>query len=362
MVSVYDGVAWSCSHTLALDAELQQELQNLQQRPISYKNYLFLWTNLLNAKQYHGCEYLAQKIANTLTNVCLILIGRLDIRVKKRQNENTEWSDVALTQVAVNQADFRVFTNLVDLYIDVINASDPYLYADTVHLLARETVRLSYKHPLISGFYKMMRAVLKIVVQTTEEKEMKERNELETKELLSSYLTNILDLIPTFSNELLIACLYLILDEPGISYITAAVPPARTIPAFRIAFTIGLSNLELAYTALTALETWTNSQMRSQSQKQAERTNELLCEIVPYLESYLRSTESVVEMSQDLMSAERGTVKQVNIIDTECTLRNFQRRVLLFLGSLDTDVLSSFVHERSLNTGATWDQKNLLRY
>lgn len=361
-IAVYDGIAWSCSHTLALDAELQQELENLRQRPVCYKNYLLLWTQLLNAERYHGSEQLAQRVANTLTNVCLMLIGRLDIRIKQ-QSEDTAMSDVAFTQTAMNQTDFRVFTNLVDLYIDVMNASDPCLYADTVHEFVREIVRLSYRHPLISGFYKLARSALKILDRTTEEREQREESELEIKELLSSYLASVLDLVPTFSNELLIACLYLILDAPGITRVAAAaVLSARTIPAFRIALTMGLSDLELAYTALAALETWTDTQMRTQSRERAERTNELLREIVPHLESYLRSAESAVEMSQDLTTTTKKTVKRVGLIDTECTLRNFQRRVLLFLGSLDSDVLSNLVHERSLNTGASWDRKDLLKY
>lgn len=292
-----------------------------------------------------------------------MLISRLDIRIKRQ--EDLAFSDMALTQSAENQADFRVFTNLVDLYVDMMNDEpDPFFSVHTMHIFLREIVRLSYKYPLIPGFYKLIRVILKIFDRVTkqEDEEEKKKNDLQTKELLSSYLVHTLDLIPTFSNELLIACLYLILDVPGIEYVcAAAVPPARMIPIFKIAFTIGLSDLEFAYTALTALKTWSNYE---ELRKWAERTNELLCEIVPYLESYLRSTESTVEVSQNLMrkTMSSAKVKRVNLIDTKYMLRNFQRQILLFLGSLSSDVLSSFVHQRSLNTGASWDRKNLLRY
>ncbi|XP_077270304.1 DNA-dependent protein kinase catalytic subunit isoform X2 [Temnothorax americanus] len=354
---VYDGVAWSCSHTLALDAELQRELNNLSQLPVCYKNYLPLWTELLNADNYRGHEELAQYVANTMLDVCIALINRLNIQVK-RKNEDTVLSDVALTQSAVNQADFRVFANLVDLYVDVIDASE-LQFGNTVHRFLYEVVRLSYRYPLISGFYKLIRTGMKILAHISEEEEEEKNAELQrTKELLSNYLCHTLDLIPAFSNELLIACLYLILDAP-FAYIEDAL--SRTLPAFKIAFTVGLSNLELAYTALATLETWTTS-TTAQKRERDERTNELLREIVAYLEPYLRSTESSVELSQDLTTA-RKRVKRVDVIDTECTLRNFQRRVLLFLGSLDHDLLMSFVHERaSRSTGASWDHKNLLKY
>ncbi|XP_029675337.1 DNA-dependent protein kinase catalytic subunit-like isoform X2 [Formica exsecta] len=351
---IYDGIAWSCSHTLALDAELQRELNNLQQSPICYKNYLPLWTELLNVKRYLGCEQMVQHVANTLMNVCITLVGRLDIRVK-RINEDIVYSDVALTQSALNQADFRVFTNLVDLYIDMIDASELSLFANTVCRFLFEIVRLSYRYPLISGFYKLVRTGMKIFVACASEEEEDTGESQWMKELLSNYLARTLDLIPTFSNELLIACLYLILDSPH-AYFKDALP--CTLPAFRIAFTVGLSNLELAYTALITLETWT------EQERQQKRTNELLREIVAYLEPYLRSTESSVEVSQDLMvTTTRSRVKRVEVINTECMLQNFQRRVLLFLGSLDHDLLSSFVHDRaSRSTGASWDHKNLVKY
>lgn len=288
-----------------------------------------------------------------MIDVCITLINRLNIQVK-RKNEDTVLSDVALTQSAVNQADFRVFTNLVDLYVDVIDASDLQLFTNTVHRFLYEVIRLSYRYPLISGFYKLIRAGMKIFAHILEEEDEKSAESRRMEELLSNYLWHTLDLIPAFSNELLIACLYLILSAP-FAYIKNVL--LRTLPAFKIAFTVGLSNLELAYTALTALKTWTTT-----AQKRNEQTNELLREIIAYLEPYLRSTESSVEISQDLTTA-RKRVKRVEVVDTECTLRNFQRRVLLFLGSLDHDLFTSFVHERaSRSTGASWDRKDLFNY
>lgn len=282
-------------------------------------------------------------------NVCITLIDRLDISVK--QYEDTSLSDITFTQSAVNQTDFRVFTNLVDLYVDLIDASDVSLYTDIISDFLREIIILSYKYPLISGFYKLARAALKIFDCTTEKNE---KNEIE--KLVFNYLTNTLELLSTFSNELLIACLYLVLDEPGISYVIA-VPFSRLVPAFKTAFTMGLSDLELAYSALAALKTWIDSRQL----RKDEHIDELLGEIMPHLESYLRSTESTVEMSQELTTTKKARLKRIGLMDTEYTLRNFQQRILLFLGSLDHNVLSSFLYERSLNTGASWDRKNLLR-
>lgn len=316
---------------------------------------------LLNANRYRtsGHEQLPQFVANTMMDMCIALINRLNIQVRQK-NEDTVLSDVALTQSAVNQADFRVFTNLVDLYVDVIDASELQLFANTVHRFLYEVVRLSYKYPLISGFYKLIRAGMKIFAHISEE-EKKNAESRRMDELLSNYLWHTLDLIPAFSNELLIACLYLILNAP-FAYVEGAL--SRTLPAFKIAFTIGLNNLELAYTALTTLETWTSTatQKRERDKRPNELLREIIAYIIPHLELYLRSTESSIEISQDLMTA-RKRVKHVDVIDTEYTLRNFQRRVLLFFGSLDHDLFTSFVHERaSHSTEASWDCKNLFKY
>nr|XP_012224165.1 PREDICTED: LOW QUALITY PROTEIN: DNA-dependent protein kinase catalytic subunit-like [Linepithema humile] len=355
---IYDGIAWSCSHTLAVDAELQWEQKNLRQRPVCNKNYLPLWTALLNAHKYRTGEreQLAQHVANTLMDNCITLIDRLDIRVEEARENVDAHSDAIFPQnLAVNQADFHVFTNLVDLYVDVIEASESSLFANTVQRFLYEIIRLSYKHPLVSGFYKLARVGMKIVVTLEGEEESRELRQ--AKECLSNYLTYTLDLLPAFSNELLIAYLHLILNAP-LAYIKDALP--RMLPVLKIAFTVGLSDLELAYTALGTLETWT----MSQKPEQKEHTNELLHEVVAYLEPYLRSTESSAEISQDLTTeTARKHVKRVHVIDTECTLRNFQRRVLLFFGSLNHDLLSNFVHERaSRSTGASWDSKRCLKY
>lgn len=328
-----------------------------------------MWIALLKTEKYpDGHAQMVQLVADTLMNVCIISIDRLDLRVKQTE-EHTPLSDVALTQSAVNQTDFRVFTNLVDLYVDIIDKSEPSLFINIVHKFLYEIVRFSHKYPLISGFYSLARVGMKIFIAYMSEEEGEERNERtwQTQELLSNYVIHTLDMIPAFSNiQLLVACLYLILHAP-LTYVENVLP--RTLPMFKIAFTIGLSNLELAYTALVALKTWTiaTGETITTTMKKRERneqTNELLRELVPYLEPYLRSTESSVDISQSLTTLmARKHVKRIDVIDTEWTLRNFQRQVLLFLGSLNHDLLSNFAYDRaSRNTGASWDHKDLLQY
>ncbi|XP_011499969.1 PREDICTED: uncharacterized protein LOC105363866 [Ceratosolen solmsi marchali] len=64
----YEGTLWSCSHALFVDIELQQEIKNLSEYPLCYKNYLPLWHSLFkieNYQVYRGkfCKYVVPLIA-----------------------------------------------------------------------------------------------------------------------------------------------------------------------------------------------------------------------------------------------------------------------------------------------------------
>ncbi|XP_029034556.2 DNA-dependent protein kinase catalytic subunit-like [Osmia bicornis bicornis] len=342
---IHDGVVWTCSHTLLVDAELQRGIDDLKESPVSYKNYLHLWLELLKPNRYKNHRNLVQQVADSMINVGIVLISKLNLNTKTK--EDTIFSDAAFSQVAENNADFRMFVNIVDLYIDIINDIEPCLLTNTLQKFLLKIIIMSYKHPLISGFYKLVRVLFNHVCVFS-----KDDIEAEVLELLYKYLMNVLHLISTFSNELLTTCLNLILNTP-ILFVKLILN--NTIPAFKIACTIGLSDLELACTTLSALELWTN-------RLDNKDTHEFLLEVVPYLEPYLQSGESSTEMLQDIIKTERKVIKRIILRDDENTLERFQMRVLLFIASLDTDIILNFIYKRSMNVGATWDKKDLLKY
>ncbi|KZC15187.1 DNA-dependent protein kinase catalytic subunit, partial [Dufourea novaeangliae] len=342
---IQDGIIWSCSHTLFIDAELQRGLQNLGERPVCYKNYLPLWLQLLKLERYKQHQQILQVVVDSMIHVSIVLISKLNLNTKTK--EDNIFSDVAFSQIGENNEDFRMFVNIVDLYVDIISELESSLLINTLHKFLLKIIGMSYKRPLISGFYKLVYATFKHISNL-----LNDEIETETLELLYKYLMNILNLISTFSGELLTTCLSLILNVPEI-YIKRILN--STIPTFKIALTVGLSDFEIAYTALNTLEKWT-------SHLNNRQTDKFLREIVPLLEPYLHSGESCVEFLQDIIKTERKVIKRVILRDDENTLERFQMRILLFIASLDTDIIMNFVYKRSMDTGATWDKKDLLKY
>ncbi|KAK2582943.1 hypothetical protein KPH14_009004 [Odynerus spinipes] len=346
---IHDGIIWTCSHTLLIDAELQRELHNLPERPICYKDYLPLWLELvkLNRYQLSGQIFIVQQIFDKFIHVYIMLITKLNLNT--RTKEDCILSDAALSQTAENEADFRIFVNMVDFMINIMNEVEPLLLNNTIHKFCYEIIRMSYRYPLISGFYKLIHAVLKNS-EIFSVSDNNDNNNSETQELVYKYLINTLDQITSFSNELLTACLYLIMCMP-----TTYLPNVlnHTIPAFKIAITMGLNDFDLASVILGTLEKWM-SHLNKKNKK------DFLVEIVPNLESFLQSKESSAELLQDLIRSERKIIKHITLIDNDNTLENLQKRILLFLGSLDSDVLLEIVYKRALNTGSTWDKKDLL--
>lgn len=309
-----------------------------------YKKYLPLWLQILKPNRYKEHRQIVQEVVDSMIHVCIVLISKLNLNTKTK--ENNVFSDAIFSQMAENEADFRIFINIVDLYVDIINELESSLMINSLYKFLLQIVSMSYKHPLISGFYKLVHATFKHICLT------KSEIEVEILELLYKYLINVLNLISTFSKELLTTCLFLILDTPKmfVEYILNS-----TIPAFKIAFTLGLSDFEVACAALSALEKWT-------SHLGNQHTNEFLREVVPFLEPYLHSEESSVEFLQDIIKTDRKVVKHIMLRDDENTLETFQRKVLLFIASLDTDIILNFLYGRSMNIGATWDKKDLLKY
>lgn len=340
---------WTCSHTLKIDAELQHELNNLSEYPTCYKNYLPLWFELLKPNRYkYGKILVAQQVFDTIINIYIMLITKVNLNTKTK--EDCILSDVALSQTAENETDFRIFLNMVDLMIDIIDQMEPFLLKNTMYKFSYEIIRMSYKYPLISGFYKLVHAIIKNS-EIFPALDNKDDNNTEIRELLLKYLINILDQIMSFSNELFIACHYLIMCMP-ITYVPNVLN--RMIPTFKIAIMMSLNDFDLAFAILHTLEKWTSHLNR-------EDTKDFLLEIIPNLELFLQSNESSTELLQDIIRSEKKAVKYVTLIDDKQTLASIQRRILLFFGSLGSDVLLDVVYGRALSTGSTWDKKDLLK-
>lgn len=344
---VYEGIIWSCSHTLFVDAEREREMENLDERPTCYKNYLPLWQPLLYRTNV-GSLTISVQIFKNMIETCVKLIKKLNLDVKSidtsREDENVD------IPVAVNDTDFRVFVNLVDLFVDILEKLKPELMESKTNWFVCEIIKKSNQNPLISGFYKLVHAVLKLYNVSSESGDHQLLNE--TFKLVSKYISDTIERLSTFSGELQTSCFNMIFEMP--------VPMVenmldRLVSAFKTVFSIGQSNLSLAQSALSTLEKWTKS-------IRGERMKNFLTEVVPGLESFLQSDESTVDLAPEIITSKKRVIKNIVLTEDEKTLQEFQRRILLFFGSLNSDVTSNFTVERSFGNGAFGDDKNLLKY
>lgn len=305
-----------------------------------------LWIALLS---YRG-EFddatgaLKERLFDETLSVCTIFIHKLNLSTTI--NEGTAFTDFSLNLAAEDPDDFRIFINMADLLIDIFKHLHRQLTRPSVNRLLEDVIRMSYNRPLVSRFYKLVHVVLK--TSSDAYRSIEEIGQ-ERHDLILHYLLNAISLTGTFSGELQIACLGLILDAPLI-FVKGLVK--ESAPIYKIAFRIGVSYLPLAVTAMSSLEKWAHH-------CDVENSRDFTREILPCLESYLQSKETLMDSSS---SAEREIIKQATLIDESESLEDFQKRILLFIGSMSPDVVVEYIREKSLDARVTWDKKDLLKY
>ncbi|XP_011297765.1 DNA-dependent protein kinase catalytic subunit-like [Fopius arisanus] len=327
---VSEGIAWTCSHPLLIDAELSRDQENSQRRPITYKDYIPLWKSLLASENYTLNNQ--EKVSTELLTTCINLTSKLDVRIKTR--EDNVFSDIALSQMPENEDDFRIFVNLVDLYDellpDIINES-----SEIVKKLLESLIESSNTHPLVSGFYRLVKRLLRVVPSFSASENA----------FIVEYLRKTLKFVFEFSHELQISCIHLLLEIPK-DFARDFLP--HVAPVFTLAFRIGLNNYELADKTLENLErfvTWGDE----------GPVRALLLDVLPSLEVYLRSRESL-----EVYDNVEAPVKRIST--TESALELLQNKILIFFGKVTNSVTFEFLHNQSQNTGGTWDSKDLLEY
>lgn len=328
-----------------IDVEFQQEITPDQEN-LSYKNYLPLWQTLFQVNDiahFDIDETLFLRIFDDFVRTLMNFIDKLNLNLTSEENEC--FSNPLLSMKAANETDYRFFVNLTDLYADIFDSIDSVVFQNWIENLFVYFVKASYKHPLISGFYKFIEVMFKKPDVFNEDESIHQS----TRDLIAQYLSDVVELVPTYSGELQLSCINLIFSIPSI-FISDLTD--KLVVVFKIAFHLGLTNLSLAFYALETLENWSKS-------SGIAFTNEFFTQIVNFLEPYLSSEESSIDMF------ERGRKKQKNskdfLLNVDDNLEVFQKKILLFYGSLDSNILLDFVHQKSNITDATWNKKDLLQ-
>ncbi|XP_064600499.1 DNA-dependent protein kinase catalytic subunit-like [Liolophura sinensis] len=421
--TVYQGVIRMCSHPVALDTsqtdQLTGELPEGDRvvRQISYKDYLSLWSAMLDcpsskdlAKSGIGIEErttLAEGLHDELVMSVLKMLNKLDLSSSAQHGEQPEaglseesgmtseadqptaelTTADPLSGIHANKPkDFQLFINLVEFSRDLFPGKHYSCFKKWVFPFGYAIILQSTKLPLVSGFYKLLAMCMKISTKldlfkgssesdssTMEVDQDPAQTNTQTKTcflLFSKFAKEVLVRMKQFRDDLLAACLSFILALPKEIVITQILD---IIPAIQTAFTLGLSYLPLASLGLDALEYW-SYQLPSHILKPHYK------DILPYLDSYLKTGDQGADLVADssvmTVTKKKGKGKKLPVRlvretrdergqSSETGLSVVKQRIVRYLGSLGGELnhnLLFHTEEIIARKALAWDTQLHLKF
>ncbi|XP_063237602.1 DNA-dependent protein kinase catalytic subunit-like isoform X2 [Bacillus rossius redtenbacheri] len=372
---VYHGVVRTCSHRVAIDVELQKERAAGDGDRVSYKDYIPLWTGLLQLGQYSADEVLfsrhevIKKIYDKFVSTIILLSDKLNLETKKKTSNFDKDDDVPVLDPeagleAVVPRDFQVFINLCDLSRDVLTSTEAApLFARWVGPFCRAAVRHIHRHPLVSGFYKLLTVALQLCDRLHFFQDYAGAADDGRKTcylLLTKCLSELTCRCQQYKGDLQVSCVQAVLAAP-VQLVAGFVQQAQSV--FQVSFRLGHSHIALAHQALSTLERWHGS-------LPASDVKPLLQSVLPELDACLRSLGAEDRPGTDAAEA-RGTAKRGSVRSfarrthllerPETELLRLQRRALAFVGQLDGEVGAALAGGREAEL-VSWDTEHHLEY
>ncbi|KAF7728428.1 hypothetical protein EC973_006106 [Apophysomyces ossiformis] len=249
----------------------------------------------------------------------LINAFNLDITISSSVEEKELAPDTGvLTTVAshslkpLNQKDFLLFQNLVEFWCLLLPRLEIGQSLSWIHIAGSALIQPSLRMPLVSGFYKMLSALLTVADKLgmfqgykslrsrkllkndkgeavhSSASETKTVNNKTTFFLFHSYLKEVWHRAQQFKDELLACCLRLILACPLYFFdMEELVAPLRT------AFHLGIGYYPLAWIALDAIE-------RLLNEEDSTLINEsFLGNVLPHMNDYLTLEKKIKKNTED---------------------------------------------------------------
>lgn len=336
-VIIMQGIVWTCSHQSTYNLEAEGENIRDWKDTITYKSYLPLWNGLLESKDLEISKILFNQFLNSI----FLIIDRLNLGTTKRKYQDADgidkefsFSDPGIDLEPVKPKDYLIYYNLVSFCCDCLKAKPKEWleinFNDWIELYLEIMIQHSFRHPLVSGFLKLIVSGLHIVKELNYLNE--ENAELKSKLLdqLTYLIKNVLIKIHQTSGELQIALLRCVFSAPVIVLkdFLSSLPEI-----FVIGFNVGKNILWLANLAFTCFEMVVAS-------APAKTRLKLLKNVLPCLDSYLQSKEANESQLQlkKLDTKSRSARQQIVYQESgDSELFRFQKRVVLFLGACDPD-------------------------
>ncbi|XP_055636241.1 DNA-dependent protein kinase catalytic subunit-like isoform X2 [Toxorhynchites rutilus septentrionalis] len=381
---VFRGLIWTCSHTLVFDAnqDANADEQSNWKDYITYKHYLPLWRGLLSQGVGYSFDRgpLIKDIYNQLFKSLFLILDKLDLSTRKRTLTNDTGEerelflcDPNLDLTPVKPKDFHIFFNLVDFYQDLFryNKATRENFVDWISTYFDYMVKKSIKHPLISGFVKMIELGM-ITANHLQYFQIEESYvKMATINLLVYFLELQIAKARNSTGELQHTCLRFVLNAPVTLLGNFLEDSEELIEILRISFRLGKGILGLAHTALSCVQRI----IVYNSPISEENREKVLTHILPLLDGYLQTRDANQPSPINARLATFQRKRSVNLTSSkiekiklqhalECSdseLVKFQRRILLFLGELEPNMCTRMIQhdtddtEEAERTLVMWD-------
>lgn len=343
-VIVRQGVMWSCSCPYPVESDSES---TEQKEKVSFKNYLPLWKGLLynmHSRKCHLQSVLERETAvmfvDEFIKTLLYLIHKLNLELKPKQDA-LGFSDASAAYEVVQISDYEIYLNVADFYQKLLSEVDTALLKKWINMLIGQLISKSLKHPLISGFYKLLSSTLKVCDKLDYFIDHTLKEDIHACfQSLQSFIKDMLKKMKQFSGDLQIACLQVLLTAPC-EIIGELLSLA--VPAFLTLFSIGRSYFHLVKMGLDTLNRW-------KDKLPEDNINPFLEQVIPSLDSYLRS-RSLQNIKTKVLTKTRKTKQVLNkvkvIVEVEPQLFKLQKAILTFVSKLNSDMCYTFVNTNS---------------
>lgn len=335
--AIFQGIIWTCSHKLPIDVEKDWVNDVDWKEQVTFHSYVPLWNGLLstsNEDPYFD-SLIRIKIFDNMMETLFTLIDKLNLNTRKRkyQNELGEdqelfFSDLELDLEPEIPKDFHIFFNLVDFYCKILNSltmeEKRLFFLKWLSKFIRTTIEDVIKHPLISGFMKLLQIGLKISDELgLFDNDMSDEYEYLSKDILY-FIQGIITKTIQCNGELQISCIKLVLSSP--TFITKQ-SIIDMLAIFEFAFEIerASSDISIAFIALSRLEHYVKS-----TAPDSDELKIVLQRILPCLNLYLQGFDE----ENESMLTTRNTRRKPKKIINESEMVKFQKRILSFLAYL----------------------------
>lgn len=310
------------------------------------KNYFPLWKGLLkfsSNKEYEKLSCYTERteiearIVKELLRTLIILTGKLNTSVQLKE-EHSAITELECVFQVKNHNDYAIFLNVVDFYEYIFQFTEARLFRKCLCKIIKILISKCIQYPLTSGFYKLLSSSLRISKKLCLfENNLNGNQDIQTcQETLSDFLIILLNKMSHYKDELLTACLCILLEAPAV--LITEILPALVDPLKNI-FDVGCSYISLVEMGLTALEHW-------QYTVDPDKFETVLEELIPSLDNFLRSkslggqTSSVIEKRRKTMQALK---KRTIVLELQPELVKLQKRILYFIGRQNIKICNTFI-------------------